>query len=156
MVKLKRFVRRWRPLSFRRHSAAVGDISGASGLLRRVPAGFLAVYVGPERRRFVIPTRFLTFPVFSSLLTRAEEEFGFSAGGGLALPCAAEFFRRVLEILDSDEARFRDLALEGFVELSGLAGPETFDLPSARCRQAATFPAPPPSPLLLLQQKTSV
>ena len=65
MLQLKRLIRLLRALSFRRNSAAVGDIDGALGLLRRIPAGFLAVYVGPEKRRF------LTFPVFSSLLTRA-------------------------------------------------------------------------------------
>ncbi|CAA6672152.1 unnamed protein product [Spirodela intermedia] len=86
---------------------------GASDLLRRVPAGFLAVYIGPERRRFVIPSRFLNFPVFSSFLTHAHEDgasssptrfptfpvfssvlpraelFGFSTANSLALPSAA-------------------------------------------------------------------
>ena len=136
--KLVQLVRRWKAAALRHRAAAVSDISVGAAAAIPVPAGYLAVYVGLERRRFVIPTRFLSFPVFSALLSLAEEEFGFAGNGGLVLPCTARFFRRVLEILDADETRFRDLNLEGFVELSGLAGPETLSsCISSCCREKA-------------------
>ncbi|URE34480.1 Auxin responsive protein [Musa troglodytarum] len=99
-------MRRWRALSLRRHG---GEASQAEG--------FLAVYVGPDRRRFVIPTRFLNLPVFAALLQRAEEEYGFPPAGGLALPCDPAFFRWVLDALDRDEPRLGSLSLEDFYTL---------------------------------------
>ncbi|KAL0346803.1 UNVERIFIED_CONTAM: Auxin-induced protein 15A [Sesamum calycinum] len=47
-----------------------------------VPRGYLAVYVGPELRRFIIPTSYLTDPLFKVLLEKVEEEFGFDHSGG--------------------------------------------------------------------------
>ncbi|KAI3803202.1 hypothetical protein L1987_31351 [Smallanthus sonchifolius] len=104
IVHLKQVVQRWR---------------------RRLPsAGSLAVYVGAERRRFVIPTRFLKLHVFVSLLNKAEEEFGFQTTGGIVLPCDAVLFKKLLNVLDGDErgignldfddftARFSDLAVD--------------------------------------------
>ncbi|MQM14256.1 hypothetical protein Taro_047186 [Colocasia esculenta] len=122
IVQLKQVMQRWRGLSLRRggHRRHWEADEGSSS--RPVPPGFLAVYVGEERRRFVIPTRFLNYPVFAALLKQAEEEFGFSAGGGLALPCDVEFFRRVVELLDVDEGRYRVFPVEGFLELHGGAG----------------------------------
>ncbi|MQM03605.1 hypothetical protein Taro_036395 [Colocasia esculenta] len=136
VVKLKQVMRRWRALSLSRfhRTGSVGDVGGGggSGGGRPVPPGTLAVYVGAERRRFVIPTRFLGFPVFAALLKQAEEEFGFSSAGGLVLPCCAELFRRVLEMLDMDEDRFKEMPLEGFVTLGGVGGAESFDFSCCR------------------------
>ncbi|XP_047049842.1 auxin-induced protein 15A-like [Lolium rigidum] len=52
-----------------------------------VPRGHFAVYVGEQRRRFVIPTAYLRNPSFLVLLKRVEEEFGFDhpAAGGLTI-----------------------------------------------------------------------
>ncbi|URE34478.1 Auxin responsive protein [Musa troglodytarum] len=110
IVQLKQVMRRWRALSLRRHG-------GEAGSGRPVRSGFLAVYVGPDRRRFVIPTRFLNLPVFAALLQRAEEEYGFPPAGGLALPCDPAFFRWVLDALDRDEPRLGSLSLEDFYTL---------------------------------------
>ncbi|MQL97673.1 hypothetical protein Taro_030374 [Colocasia esculenta] len=135
IVQLKQVMRRWKDLSIRRiHCAgAVGDYgAGGDASARHVPPGSLAVYVGAERRRFVIPTRFLNFPVFASLLKQAEEEFGFSSAGGLAFPCCVAFFRQVLELLDLDEDRFKGLDLEGFLEVGYLCEAESPDLFSCR------------------------
>ncbi|CAA3000632.1 auxin-responsive SAUR71-like [Olea europaea subsp. europaea] len=43
----------------------------------RTPSCLLAIYVGPERRRFVFPTRFQDLPVFVDILREAAVEFGF-------------------------------------------------------------------------------
>ncbi|XP_038983781.1 auxin-responsive protein SAUR24 isoform X2 [Phoenix dactylifera] len=112
-------MKRWRSLSLRGGSGErrSSPLEWDSGSNRPVRAGFVAVYVGPERRRFVIPTRFLNLPVFASLLDRAEEEYGFQPAGGLALPCDPAFFRWVVDALERDEDRFKGLNLDAFLRL---------------------------------------
>lgn len=65
-----------------------------------VPKGYVPVYVGPEHRRFVIPTRYLGLPVFKLLLEKAEEEFGFDHKGALTLPCEIETFKYILQCME--------------------------------------------------------
>lgn len=110
IVLLKQLMKRWRRSLSLRRSLSRSD----SGSVR---AGFLAVYVGPERRRFVIPTRFMNLPVFASLLEKAEEEFGFQPVGGLSLPCDAAFFTWVIDALERDEERFKGVGLDGFSKI---------------------------------------
>ncbi|MQM01797.1 hypothetical protein Taro_034559 [Colocasia esculenta] len=62
-----------------------------------VPKGYLAVYVGQEHRRFVIPTSYLGEPVFKELLRKAEEEFGFEHDGAITFPCEIETFKYILQ-----------------------------------------------------------
>ncbi|XP_047321326.1 auxin-responsive protein SAUR21-like [Impatiens glandulifera] len=59
-----------------------------------VPKGYLAVYVGDtERKRCIVPVAYLKHPFFQSLLSKAEEEFGFDHPmGGLTIPCTEEDF----------------------------------------------------------------
>ncbi|OVA19266.1 Auxin-induced protein [Macleaya cordata] len=64
--------------------------------LREVPRGYLAVYVGSESQRFVIPATYLSFPDFRVLMERVEEEFGFEQEGGLRIPCEENDFEEVL------------------------------------------------------------
>ncbi|KAE8700358.1 Auxin-induced protein X10A [Hibiscus syriacus] len=66
-----------------------------------VPKGYLAVYVGPELRRFIIPTGYLSHPVFKILLEKAEEEFGYDHSGGLTLPCEIETFKYLLNYIEN-------------------------------------------------------
>ncbi|XP_077236817.1 auxin-induced protein 6B-like [Tasmannia lanceolata] len=115
IVKLKHIMKRWKATSLRRGSNT--DSDSDSSPARRIPAGFLAVYVGSEKRRFVIPTRYLNLPIFVSLLKKAEEEFGFHSQGGLVLPCEVGFFKGVLKILERDEHRFRGLKMEEMLNL---------------------------------------
>ncbi|MBA0584981.1 hypothetical protein Gorai_015774 [Gossypium raimondii] len=58
-----------------------------------VPKGYLAVSVGSELRRFIIPTSYLTHPVFKILLEKAEEEFRYNHNGGPTHPCEIETFK---------------------------------------------------------------
>ncbi|PKA49563.1 Auxin-induced protein 10A5 [Apostasia shenzhenica] len=82
-----------------------------------VPKGCVPVYVGPERRRFVIPTKYLSLPVFKLLLEKAEEEFGFDHRGALTLPCEIETFKYILQVMERhqrgliDDGKFRPLDL---------------------------------------------
>ncbi|KAL6974658.1 hypothetical protein U1Q18_028839 [Sarracenia purpurea var. burkii] len=68
-----------------------------------VPKGYLAVYVGPELRRFIIPTCYLSHPVFKVLLEKVEEEFGFDHSGGLTIPCEIETFKYLLKYMETHQ-----------------------------------------------------
>lgn len=58
-----------------------------------VPKGHLAVYVGKDHKRFVIPISYLSHPLFRDLLDWAEEEFGLNHPmGGLTIPCTEDYF----------------------------------------------------------------
>ncbi|XP_010246395.1 PREDICTED: auxin-induced protein X15-like [Nelumbo nucifera] len=68
-----------------------------------VPKGHLAVYIGEttQKKRFVVPISYLNHPSFQSLLTRAEEEFGFDHPmGALTIPCQEEAFIRLTSCLN--------------------------------------------------------
>ncbi|KDP33955.1 hypothetical protein JCGZ_07526 [Jatropha curcas] len=65
-----------------------------------VPRGYLAVYVGPEQRRFIIPTSYLSHSLFKVLLAKVEEEFGFDHSGGLTIPCEIETFKFLLKCME--------------------------------------------------------
>lgn len=78
--------------------ALLGEAEEAagSGDRRTVPKGHLAVYVGPELRRFVIPASCLAMPEFKMLMDRVAEEFGFEHQGGLHIPCDEAHFEEIL------------------------------------------------------------
>ncbi|KAK1268775.1 Indole-3-acetic acid-induced protein ARG7 [Acorus gramineus] len=120
MERWKRQMRRWRDVSLRlllllrrRHHYRH---------FRHVPSGHLAVYVGHERRRFVIPTKYLSLPFFVSLLKKAEEEFGFGSPSGLVLPCDPDSFEAVLKALGRDERVFRGLPLDEAIQTATTVG----------------------------------
>ncbi|XP_008798197.1 auxin-induced protein 15A-like [Phoenix dactylifera] len=69
------------------------------------PKGFLAVYVGVEMRRHVIPTSYLCFPAFQTLMERVAEEFGYEQTGGLRIPCEEEDFQQILRVLQKSDSR---------------------------------------------------
>ncbi|KAK7328697.1 hypothetical protein VNO77_22814 [Canavalia gladiata] len=73
-----------------------------------VPKGYLAVYVGPELRRFIIPTSYLSHSVFKVLLEKAAEEFGFVQTGGLTLPCEIETFKYLLKCMENENKDHQD------------------------------------------------
>ncbi|XP_004508030.1 protein SMALL AUXIN UP-REGULATED RNA 12 [Cicer arietinum] len=66
-----------------------------------VPKGYLAVYVGPELRRFIIPTSYLSHSLFKMLLEKAADEFGFDQSGGLTIPCEIETFKYLLSCMEN-------------------------------------------------------
>ncbi|KAF5739215.1 hypothetical protein HS088_TW12G00416 [Tripterygium wilfordii] len=65
-----------------------------------VPKGFLAVCVGRELKRFVIPTEYLGHQAFGILLREAEEEFGFQQEGVLKIPCDVSVFEKILKLVE--------------------------------------------------------
>ncbi|WOL19777.1 hypothetical protein Cni_G28579 [Canna indica] len=131
IVQLKQVMRRWKALSLRRIGGGHPDASACG---RPAPPGFLAVYVGADRTRFVIPTRFINLPVFAALLQRAEEEYGFPPAGGIALPCDPTFFCFVLDALGRDESRFRSVGHDAFLALFADLGAA-----ASPCRDSASY-----------------
>ncbi|KAI4332783.1 hypothetical protein L6164_017664 [Bauhinia variegata] len=74
----------------RRASFAANQASSKSV---EVPKGYLAVYVGEEMKRFIVPISYLNQPLFQELLSQAEEEFGYDHPmGGLTIPCREDVF----------------------------------------------------------------
>ena len=66
------------------------------------PRGYLAMYVGEEKRRFLVKTHILNHPLFSVLLEKAKEEFGFEQKGPLTIPCDIAFFEHILLLVESN------------------------------------------------------
>ena len=64
-----------------------------------IPKGHIPVYVGNERRRFIIPTAYFNHPIFRSLLRKAEEEFGFDHQMGLMIPCEEDAFEYLTSLM---------------------------------------------------------
>lgn len=82
-----------------------------------VPKGFLAVCVGKELKRFIIPTEYLGHRAFGILLREAEEEFGFQQEGVLRIPCEVSLFEKILKVVEQKKEVF-------FVNEFGFSGEE--------------------------------
>ncbi|TMW82140.1 hypothetical protein EJD97_006675 [Solanum chilense] len=61
------------------------------------PEGCFWVYVGPNKEKFVIKTKYANHPSFKKLLEDAEKEYGYSyCQGPILLPCDVDYFYLVL------------------------------------------------------------
>ncbi|CAK9146122.1 unnamed protein product [Ilex paraguariensis] len=80
-----------------------------------VPKGSLAVCVGKELKRFIIPTEYLGHQAFGILLREAEEEFGFQQEGVLKIPCEVPVFEKILKMMEEkrDVFFFHDFGHNG-------------------------------------------
>jgi SAUR family protein len=85
-------------INFLKRTLSFSDVSAASNDV--VPKGFLAVCVGKELKRFVIPTEYLGHQAFGILLREAEEEFGFQQEGVLKIPCQVSVFEKILKVVE--------------------------------------------------------
>lgn len=66
-----------------------------------VPKEFFAVYVGYQKKRFMVPIFYLSHHAFQTLLRKGEEEFGFNHPmDGLTIPCEEETFLIVISQLN--------------------------------------------------------
>ncbi|KAL3845306.1 hypothetical protein ACJIZ3_002709 [Penstemon smallii] len=94
IVQLRQMLRRWRK------KAATAPKRGPSD----VPAGHVAVTVGSSYKRFVVRTTYLNHPLFKKLLVQAEEEYGFTNTGPLAIPCDESLFEDIIKYLVRTES----------------------------------------------------
>ncbi|CAK9323033.1 unnamed protein product [Citrullus colocynthis] len=70
------------------------------------PRGCVALYVGEECRRFVVPTRFLCHPLFKMVLDKTYKEFGFDQKSGLVVPCTVFAFQEILNTIEANHGSF--------------------------------------------------
>ncbi|TVT98956.1 hypothetical protein EJB05_55708, partial [Eragrostis curvula] len=144
IVRMQQMLKKWRKLSVAPKdssssaTAAVGSGNAGAGageskakkFLKRTlsftespspsgsppppPKGHLAVSVGPEMQRFVIPMEYLKHRAFAALLQEAEEEFGFQQEGVLRIPCEVPVFVTILKAVEKNkkDAAFRYCSVE--------------------------------------------
>ncbi|CAL0333021.1 unnamed protein product [Lupinus luteus] len=79
---------------------------GGSSNNNVVPKGYLAVCVGEELKRFIIPTEHLSHQAFQILLRETEEEFGFEQVGVLRIPCEVSVFESILKMVEGKKNKF--------------------------------------------------
>ncbi|GFQ01671.1 indole-3-acetic acid-induced protein arg7 [Phtheirospermum japonicum] len=96
IVRIRQMLRRWR----RKASSA------ARLTLSDVPAGYVALTVGSNCKRFVVRASYLNHPIFQQLLVQAEEEYGFANTGPLAIPCDESLFEEILRYLSRNQSNF--------------------------------------------------
>ncbi|XP_022133168.1 auxin-responsive protein SAUR15 [Momordica charantia] len=70
------------------------------------PTGSFAIYVGDERQRFVVPTSFLSHPLFRMVLDKAYREFGFEQRNALVVPCSVSAFQEIVSAVECCNGRF--------------------------------------------------
>ncbi|KAI3785897.1 hypothetical protein L1987_45023 [Smallanthus sonchifolius] len=63
---------------------------------KMTPEGFFPVYVGPDKQRFAVKTKYVNHPLFTMLLEDAETEYGYNCDGPILLPCDVDLFYKVL------------------------------------------------------------
>ncbi|XP_072969455.1 protein SMALL AUXIN UP-REGULATED RNA 51-like isoform X2 [Typha angustifolia] len=125
IVRLQQMLKKWKKLSvtpktssstnsssssskgmkFLKRTLSFTDTSAAA-LSGDVPKGYLAVCVGEEMQRFVIPTEYLGHRAFQALLREAEEEFGFQQEGVLRIPCEVSVFESILKVVEKGKDGF--------------------------------------------------
>ncbi|XP_059645378.1 protein SMALL AUXIN UP-REGULATED RNA 51-like [Cornus florida] len=90
-------------IKFLKKTLSFSDMSASADA---VPKGFLAVCVGKELKRFIIPTECLGHQAFGILLREAEEEFGFEQEGVLKIPCEVTLFEKILKMVEEKRDGF--------------------------------------------------
>ncbi|XP_077220601.1 SAUR-like auxin-responsive protein family [Tasmannia lanceolata] len=97
IVRLRNMLRRWR-------NKAASSRTFSSKIPADVPAGHVAVSVGPTCQRFVVRATYLNHPVIKKLLVEAEEEYGFTHHGPLSIPCDESVFEEILRSLTRNDS----------------------------------------------------
>ncbi|XP_060171373.1 protein SMALL AUXIN UP-REGULATED RNA 12-like [Lycium barbarum] len=90
IVRLRQMLQRWR-----KKAATTSRLRVPTD----VPSGHIAVMVGPNYKRFVVRATYLNHPMFKKLLSQAEEVYGFTNNGPLAIPCDEYLFEELLHHL---------------------------------------------------------
>ncbi|KAI4339913.1 hypothetical protein MLD38_024807 [Melastoma candidum] len=115
IVSLRQMLLRWRA------KARMSSSNSPVG----VPSGHVAVRVGADGRRFVVRATYLNHPMFRSLLSQAEEEFGFDFPGPITIPCDVAVFEGVLRFISGSPAggvsqrRYCHVGLKGGLDGEG-------------------------------------
>ncbi|KAK7410336.1 hypothetical protein VNO78_01044 [Psophocarpus tetragonolobus] len=121
IVRLQQVLKKWRRVANSSKLTSSNTTSKSINFLKRtlslseregggsssvVPKGYVAVCVGMDLSRFVIPTEYLGHQAFHMLLRQAEEEFGFEQTGVLRIPCEVSVFQSILKIVERKDKFF--------------------------------------------------
>ncbi|KAJ4830128.1 hypothetical protein Tsubulata_001345 [Turnera subulata] len=88
------------------HECLLGEFEDGSALAT-TPTGSFALYVGEDRERFVVPTSFLSHPLFKMLLEKAYDEYySFEQRSRLVVPCSVSTFQEVVSAVECCNGRF--------------------------------------------------
>ncbi|KAJ8770821.1 hypothetical protein K2173_021736 [Erythroxylum novogranatense] len=125
-------------MKFIKRTLSLTDVSSASLSSscgnEFVPKGSLAVCVGKELKRYVIPTEYLRHQAFGLLLREAEEEFGFQQEGVLKIPCEVSVFEKILKVVeekrDANACVLNELGFNKEKEMIGCYSPDCELTPS--------------------------
>lgn len=77
------------------------ELSSCSSPPCKTPTGSFTIYIGEERRRFVVPMGYLSHPLFKMMLDKSSKEFGFNQKNGLVVPCSVNAFQEVVSVVES-------------------------------------------------------
>ncbi|KAK4392058.1 Auxin-responsive protein SAUR50 [Sesamum angolense] len=88
------------------HECLLRDNDGGASSPTTTPTGTFVVYVGDDRQRFVVPTGYLSHPLFKILLEKAYNEFGFNQRNGLVVPCSVAAFQEVVSAVECCNGKF--------------------------------------------------
>lgn len=141
IVRLQQILKKWRrvanssktsrsnssrSINFLKRTLSISEREGGTTSNNVVPKGYVAVCVGVDLNRFVIPTEYLGHQAFHMLLREAEEEFGFEQTGVLRIPCEVSVFESILKIVErkdkffSQKCRFSIEKMMGYCSLNHL------------------------------------
>ncbi|ONK82026.1 uncharacterized protein A4U43_C01F35370 [Asparagus officinalis] len=112
IVKLRQFLKKWKKIAVAPKSNSksikflkrtLSFTNTPSIIYSSVPKGFLALCVGEEMKKFIIPMEYLSHRAFRTLLREAEEEFGFEQEGILRIPCDVSVFESIVEMVEKEK-----------------------------------------------------
>ncbi|KAL3680704.1 hypothetical protein R1sor_023660 [Riccia sorocarpa] len=87
-----------------------------SAISEEVPQGYLALYVGRERRKFIIGAHYLEHNLFRGLLERSAAEYGFDQKGGITIACEIVLFEHLLWLIGTDDPSSRYLQVDELLD----------------------------------------
>ncbi|KAJ7958623.1 SAUR-like auxin-responsive family protein [Quillaja saponaria] len=139
IVRLQQIIKKWRKLAnnsskttttsksikFLIKTLSLSDNSTREGSSTVVPKGYLAVCVGDELKRFIVPTAYLSHHAFQVLLQEAEEEFGFQQSGVLRIPCEVCVFESILKVVEGKDIYFTKECRLSIEEMVGYCSSES-------------------------------
>ena len=128
VVRLQQILKKWKKVAtasnnnnnsssskgikFLKRTLSFTDVSSTNTNQDIVPKGFLAVCVGKELKRFIIPTDYLRHQAFEMLLQEAEEEFGFQQEGVLKIPCQVSVFEKISKAVEDNKEPLHEFDCE--------------------------------------------
>ena len=75
------------------------DCTKSTNKTRKVPKGYIGLYVGEERKRYEVPVKYLSLPAFQELIVQSQaDELEPKIQGPIMLACRTEEFDQLLKL----------------------------------------------------------